>query len=57
MNLLYYRILGGILLILIGLLIWLSNMNVLPVDWKRDWPVILIIFGLIELIKHIINRK
>ena len=57
MRLTFYRILGGVLLILIGLLIWLSNMDILQIAWKRDWPVILIIIGLIELIKHIIKRK
>ena len=57
MRLFFYRILGSILLIITGLLIWLSNMDVVHIDWKRDWPLILIVIGLIELIKHIIKRK
>ncbi len=57
MRLTFYRMFGSILLISIGLFIWLSNMNVLHVEWKRDWPAILIIIGLVELIKHIARGK
>jgi uncharacterized integral membrane protein len=53
----FYRIIGGVILIVVGLLIWLSNLEVINIAWRRDWPVILIIIGVIELIKHIIKRR
>ena len=53
----YYRLSGGIILIVVGLIIWLSNLNVLDITWRRDWPVILIVIGLLELVKHLIKRK
>lgn len=52
-----YRIAGGLLLIIIGLAIWLSNLGILHINWKQDWPVILIIIGVLELIKNIRRRK
>lgn len=57
MRFIFYRILGGLLFILIGLLIWFSNMEILNIEWKRDWPVILVVIGLIELVKNIIRKK
>jgi hypothetical protein len=56
MKLLFYRILGGIILVAIGLLIWLNNLHIIHIYWKRDWPIILIALGLIEIIKHIIKK-
>ena len=56
MKLLYYRILGGITLIIIGLLIWFNNLEVIHIYWRRDWPIILIVIGLIEVVKHIIKK-
>jgi hypothetical protein len=53
----YYRIIASITLLGVGLLIWLSNLGVIDIRWRRDWPVILIIFGVIELIKHIIHKR
>ena len=53
----FYRMSGGILLIAVGLLFWLSNLGVLDIAWHRDWPVIVIIVGLLELAKHIVNKK
>jgi hypothetical protein len=52
----FYRITGSILLIVVGALIWLSNLDIIFIAWYRDWPVILIIIGIIGLIKHIIKR-
>jgi hypothetical protein len=41
----------GILLILIGLFFWLSNLGLIPgINFKRDWPLIIIITGLWILI-------
>jgi len=55
----YYlsRISGGLFLIIVGLLIWLSNLGILHIAWQRDWPVLLIIIGLFELVKYIIGKK
>ncbi len=56
MNIHFYRLSGGVLLIAIGLLIWLSNMKVIYIAWHRDWPVILIAVGVLGLIKQIVKR-
>jgi len=52
----FHRITGGIILLAIGLIIWLSNLGIIHVAWRRDWPVILIVIGIIELVKHLIRR-
>lgn len=52
----FHSIFNGIILIAIGLLIWLSNIGLLHITWRRDWPVIIIAIGVIGLIKHIIKR-
>jgi uncharacterized integral membrane protein len=57
MKYIYYRLSGGILLIVVGLFIWLSNLDVFDITWRRDWPVILIIIGVLELIKHIVKKR
>lgn len=36
------------LIIFIGVFLWLGNLHV--VDIKRDWPVILIVIGLVSLL-------
>jgi hypothetical protein len=53
----FYRTTGSILLILIGALIWLSNLGVISIAWYRDWPVILIIIGALGLTKHLIRKR
>lgn len=53
----FYRMSGGILLIVVGLLFWLSNLDVLDIAWHRDWPIIVIVVGLLELVKHITKKK
>jgi len=53
----FYRISGGILLIAIGVLIWLSNLEVLNIAWRRDWPIILIAIGIVALLRHIVRKK
>ena len=50
------RILGGIVLVAAGLLIWLNNLQVIHIYWQRDWPIILIAIGMIEIIKHVIKK-
>lgn len=56
MKFLFYRILGGIVLVLAGMLIWLNNLDVIHIYWQRDWPIILIAIGLMEIIKQIIKK-
>ena len=56
MRLVFYRILGGIVLVAAGLLIWLNNLQVIHIYWQRDWPIILIAIGMIEIIKHVIKK-
>jgi hypothetical protein len=56
-NRFFYRITSGILFIAIGLLIWFSNLGLLDIAWTRDWPVILIIIGVLILIKQIIKKR
>jgi len=53
----FYRMSGGILLIVVGLLFWLSNLDVLDIAWRRDWPILVIVVGLLELVKHIIKKR
>jgi len=57
MNHYFYRITGGILVLTIGLLIWFSNLGILNIAWRRDWPVILIMIGVIALIKNIFKKR
>ena len=56
MKFFYYRILGGVILLFVGILVWLNNLEVIHICWKRDWPVLLIVIGLIEILKHIIKK-
>lgn len=53
----FHRISAAILLIAAGALIWMSNLGIIDIAWKRDWPVILIVFGLLALIKHLLRKK
>jgi hypothetical protein len=53
----FHRISGGIILIAVGVLIWLSNLGIIHVWWRRDWPVLLIVIGVLALIKTIIRRR
>ncbi|MEO0216166.1 MAG: DUF5668 domain-containing protein [candidate division WOR-3 bacterium] len=46
----------GVILLAIGVIIWLSNLHIIHIVWRRDWPVILIAIGVLELIKAIIRR-
>ncbi len=48
---------AGLILILFGGWIWLTNLEAISFDWGRDWPVILIILGLYELIEGIWGHR
>jgi len=53
----FHAIFNGIILICIGVVIWLSNWGVLHIVWRRDWPIILIAVGVINLVKYVILKK
>lgn len=53
----FHRITAAVILIAAGALIWLSNLGIMDIAWKRDWPVILIVFGVLALIKHLLRKK
>lgn len=44
-------IIWGLVIAGIGLWVWLANLGVLPsgVVFKRDWPVIIIVIGLLTV--------
>ena len=41
-----FKITIGIIIIMIGLWIWLSNLGITFIKFSRDWPVILILYGI-----------
>jgi hypothetical protein len=45
----------GLILIVIGLLMWLSNLEVIPfgISFGRDWPVILVVIGIMGIVEGI----
>lgn len=47
----------ALLLIVLGVFIWLANLEIFIFNFKRDWPVILIILGLIELLNGFIRKR
>ncbi len=52
----FYSIVGGLFLIALGAILWLSNMGVLRIMWRRDWPIILVAIGVMELLRVILKR-
>lgn len=57
MNFWFHAIFNGIILISIGVILWLSNLGVIHIIWRRDWPLILVAVGIINLVKHIAWRR
>jgi len=53
----FHRISGGIILIAVGALIWLSNLGIIHIWWRRDWPVLLIVIGILALVKTTIRKR
>lgn len=45
------RICWGIILVIIGLWIWFSHMGIPFLSFSRDWPIILIVWGIWRIIK------
>uniref|UniRef100_A0A7C2K5V4 LiaI-LiaF-like transmembrane region domain-containing protein n=1 Tax=candidate division WOR-3 bacterium TaxID=2052148 RepID=A0A7C2K5V4_UNCW3 len=44
---------SGILLIIVGLLIWFNKMGLYVWVWRRDWPLILVIIGIVSLFSYL----
>lgn len=51
------RIFWPLFLILVGVWIWLSNLDLVNFRFQRDWPIILILIGVYEILKRFKGRK
>ncbi|MEO0092041.1 MAG: DUF5668 domain-containing protein [candidate division WOR-3 bacterium] len=53
------KIIEGLILILLGLMIWLSKLNVVNfrIIFKRDWPLVLVIIGVLILVETITKKR
>ncbi|MGQ9533988.1 MAG: LiaI-LiaF-like domain-containing protein [bacterium] len=49
-------VLDAIVLILIGGVIWLSNLHLIHIVWRRDWPLIIVVIGIVQLIKYFFKK-
>ncbi|MGQ9464996.1 MAG: LiaI-LiaF-like domain-containing protein [bacterium] len=49
-------VLDAIVLILIGGVIWLSNLHLIHIVWRRDWPLIIVLIGIAQLIKYFFKK-
>ena len=47
---------GGIFLILLGFLIWFHKIKLLEWKWNRDWPIILIMIGIMSIVSFFENK-
>jgi len=46
MRLFMLPVFDAIVLIMVGAVIWMSNLGLLHIVWRRDWPLIIVIIGL-----------
>lgn len=46
----------AIVLILMGGVIWLSNLGLIHIVWRRDWPLIIVVIGIAQLIKYFCKK-
>ena len=53
------KIIWGVILLLFGLWIWLANLGVIKhsFSFNRDWPIIIIIIGIMTLVEGFVWRK
>jgi hypothetical protein len=53
------RIVWGLIIILIGLWIWFAKLGIIKhgISFGRDWPIILIIIGIMMLVESIVWRR
>lgn len=47
----------GLIFFIVGVLIWLSNLEIIGLSWKRDWPIILIVIGIYKLVTLLPRKK
>jgi amino acid permease len=47
----------GIILIIIGLWIWLSSIGVPYISFSKNWPLILVFWGLYIIIRRLTRRQ
>ena len=52
-----FKITVGIIILIIGLWIWLSNFGLIFIKFSRDWPVILILLGIYLIYRGIKSKK
>ena len=53
------RIIWGLIIILIGLWLWFAKLGIIKrsISFGRDWPIIIIIIGIMMLIEGLVWRK
>jgi hypothetical protein len=49
-------IIGYLIIALVGVVIWANNWGFEIISIKRDWPVILIILGILGILREIFRR-
>ncbi len=52
----YYSIMCPIFLIALGLLIWFSKLGWVSIVWRRDWPLIIVAIGLLQILSMIFKK-
>ncbi len=52
----YYSVVGPVFLIALGLLVWFSKMGWVDIIWRRDWPLIIVAIGVLQLMSSISKR-
>ncbi|MGB9720682.1 MAG: LiaI-LiaF-like domain-containing protein [bacterium] len=56
MKLFIIPVFDAVFLIVIGALIWASNLGIIHIVWRRDWPLIIVLVGLYQLVKYFVKR-
>ena len=51
------KVFWGLLILAIGILIWLGNLDLIAFQFSRDWPIILILIGVYYIIRDIGSSK
>jgi len=47
----------GFIMIVLGTFFWLGKFGIINFYWNRDWPIILIVIGLVSLVNIFTGRK
>ncbi|RKZ18821.1 hypothetical protein DRQ18_08140 [bacterium] len=48
---------GGVVALVVGLVLWTLNLTGYGFRWSRDWPLLIALFGIYELVTHIRREK